>query len=57
VNIFAVVQENKEGALILSTDIDKKQAEKDLVHYKSISKSKVRLAEIELTNKRLQFNI
>lgn len=53
-NIFVIVQENKNGALLLSADVDKETAEKQLKYHQSISKSKVRLAEIELTNKRLQ---
>jgi hypothetical protein len=54
-NIFVVVQENEKGSLLLSADVDKATAEKSLAYYKSISSNSARLAEIELTDKRLQF--
>jgi hypothetical protein len=54
-NIFVVVQENEKGSLLLSADVDRATAEKGLAYHKSISNNNVRLAEIELTNKRLQF--
>jgi hypothetical protein len=55
-NIFVVVQEFKEGSLLLCADVDKATALKQLEYFKSLSNGKFRLAEIELTNKRLQFS-
>lgn len=55
-NIFVVVQENKEGSLLLCAEVDKVTAEKQMEYYKTfIPTQRIRLAEIELTNKRLQF--
>lgn len=58
-NIFVVIKEHEQGSILLCADVDKETAEKQLEYHQSISVNKeynYRLAEIELTNKRLQYN-
>jgi hypothetical protein len=54
-NIYVIVQESQNGSLLLSADTDKETAEKELTYHRSISKCNVRIAEIELTNKRTSY--
>lgn len=58
-NIFVVLAEHEKGSILLGADMDKETAKKQLEYHKSISVNQdwnYRLGEIELTNKRLQFN-
>jgi hypothetical protein len=54
-NIFVVIEEKENDCLLLCADADEETAIKQRDYFSSILTGNVRIAEIELTNKRLGF--
>lgn len=54
-NIYVLVEELTDGCLVLMAEVDKQTAQKQLEYQQSLTSNKVRLSEIELTDKRISY--